>query len=74
MTIAFPYNYLSNSCRLLEIPLINCKVELKLRWAKYCVLSADNELSNNIVFDIKGTKLYAPVSTLSSKDKTIKAS
>ena len=30
-TIAVPLKYLSNFWRLLEMPLINCKVELKLR-------------------------------------------
>ena len=30
------------------MPLINCKVELKLKWTKYCVLSvAGNENDNN---------------------------
>ena len=40
------------------MPLINCKVELKLKWTKYCVLSAagaDNDNANpkNIIFTIK---------------------
>ena len=34
-----PLIYLSIFWRLLKIPLINCKVELKLRWTSYCVLS-----------------------------------
>ena len=32
------------------MPLINCKVELKLKWTKCCVLSAvgnDNDNDNN---------------------------
>ena len=56
------------------MPLINCKVELKLKWIKYCVLSAagndnvinnndnNNSNANNIIFTIK--KLYVPVVTL----------
>ena len=53
--------------------LINCKTELKLKWKKYCVLSAvaaDNNDANynNIVSNIKNTKLYVPVVTLSGKD------
>ena len=51
--------------------LINYKVELKLKRTKYCVLSAagaDNDNSNNIIFTIKDTKLYAPVVTLSATD------
>ena len=54
------------------MPLINCKVELKLKWIKYCVLSLagtengvnDNNNTNNIIFTIKDTKLYVPVVTL----------
>ena len=30
--IAVPLKYLSNFCRSLEMPLINCKVELSLKW------------------------------------------
>ena len=57
------------------MPLINCKVELKLRRTKHCVLSvADtdnangNNDDNNIIFAIKYTKLYVPVVTLSARD------
>ena len=55
------------------MPLINCKVELKLKWTKYFVLSeasADNvnNDSNNIIFTIKDSKLYVPVLTLSARD------
>ena len=47
--------------------LIKCKVELKLNWAKHCVLSAAgnenenhnyNNNANNIIFTIQETKLY----------------
>ena len=70
--IAVLLKYLSNFWKTLEMPLINCKVELKLKWTKYCVLSAvgnDNNdaNSNNIIFIIKDTKLYVPVFTLSAK-------
>ena len=55
------------------MPLINCKVDLKLEWIKHCVLAAagienDGSNSNNIIFTIKDTKLYAPAVTLSTKD------
>ena len=44
-------------------PLINCKVELKLKWGKLCVLaSGGNENPNanaeSIIFAMKDTKLY----------------
>ena len=55
------------------MPLIHCKVELKLKCTKYCVLSAagnDNANANlnNIVFTIKDTKLFVSVKTLSASD------
>ena len=67
--------YLSNFWRSIEMQLINCKVELKLKWKKYCVLYAagvdnvkGNASDNNIIFIIKDTKLYDPVVTLSARD------
>ena len=57
--------------RSLEMPLINCKGELKLKWAKYCVLSGagnnNDDSGNNIIFTIRDTKLYAAVVTLSAR-------
>ena len=73
-TIAVPLKYLSNFWRLLEMPLINCKVEVKLNWTKYCVLSAagvDNVNGNydySIIFTIKDTQFYIPVVILSTRD------
>ena len=59
--IAVALKSLSNFWRSLKMPLINCKIELILKWTKYCVLSAagnDNENDNdNIIFTIKNTKL-----------------
>ena len=51
--------------------LINRKVELKLKWTNYCVLSpagADNTSANriNIIYTVKDTKLYVSVVTLSA--------
>ena len=50
------------------MPSINCKIEFKFKQAAYCVLSTasndsvnDDDNKNNIIFTIKGTKLYAPV-------------
>ena len=48
------------------MPLINCRIELKLNWTKYCVLSAagadnTNHNPNSITFTIKETKLFVPV-------------
>ena len=60
--IAVPLKYLCTFWRSLEMPLINCKVELKLKWTKYYIFSAggtendvdDNDNVNNIIFTIKG--------------------
>ena len=73
-TIAVPLKYLSNFWRSLEVTSINCKVELKLKWTKCCVLSAagadntNNRDSNNIIFTIKDTKLNVTAVTLSARD------
>ena len=37
--IVIPIKYLSNFWRSLEMPLINCKVELSLKWYENCILS-----------------------------------
>ena len=76
-TIAVPLKYPSNFWRLLKMLLINCKVELKLNWTKYCVLSEagannNNANSDSIIFTIKDTKLYAPVVN-KRQSKTIKS-
>ena len=36
--VVVPLKYLSNFWRVLNIPLINCEVELILTWLKNCVL------------------------------------
>ena len=63
--------YLTNFWRSLEILLINCKVKLKLKWAK-CFSAAGNDNTNpnpnNIIFTIKDTKLYVSLALLSAKD------
>ena len=55
--------------------LINCKLVLKLKWTKFCVLSTngidnvnDNYNANNVIFTIKGKKVYIPVATFSTRD------
>ena len=63
--VVVPLKYLSNFFRLLEMPLINCKIKLNLTWKKECVLSTD---AGNAVFIINDTKMYVPVVTLSKED------
>ena len=38
--IVVPLRYLSNFWRSLEMPLINCKIQLELNWNKNCVMSS----------------------------------
>ena len=63
--VVVPLKYLRNFFRSLEMPLINCKIKLKLTWKKECVLSTN---AGNAVFIINDTKLYVPVVTLSKED------
>ena len=58
---AVPLKYLSNFWRSLEMPLINCKIELSLKWDKnYILFSKDG----NSAFEITDTKCYVPIVTL----------
>ena len=81
-----PLKYLSNFWRSLNIPPINCEIELILTWFKTFVLinkatrEADYdanpviyEIDNpeDAIFEITDTKLYVPVVTL-SKENDIK--
>ena len=62
--------YLSNFWRTLEMPLINCEVNLILTWSSTCVLISTNIPNQNATFAITDTKLYVPVVTLSTQENT----
>ena len=63
-----PLKCLSNFWRTLEMPLINCEVELILTWSRNCVIISTN-IDNQIpTFTITETNLYVPVFTLSTQD------
>ena len=64
--IAVPLTYLSNFWRLLEMPLINCKVELTLNWYTNCVTIIGNGTA--ATFTITDTKLYVPIVTLKTEE------
>ena len=81
--IVIPLKHLSNVWRNLNIPLINCEVELILTWFKNCVLIDKStrdanygvnpvayEINNpeNATFQITDTKLYVPVVSLSKEN------
>ena len=62
--IMAPLKYLSNFWRTLEMPLINCEINLILTWSTNCVIVSTNVANQNATFEITDTKLYAPVVTL----------
>ena len=68
--IMVPLKYLSNFWRTLEMPLINCEVNLILICSSNCVLIATNIQNQNATFAITDTKLYVPVVTLSTQKNT----
>ena len=63
--IIVPLKYLSNFWRTLEMPLINCEVNLILTCSKDCVITNS---TGEEKFAITETKFYVPVVTLSTKD------
>ena len=68
--IMVPLKYLSNFWRTLEIPWINCEVNLILTWSSSCVLIATAIQNQTATFEITGTKLYVSLVTLSTQEKT----
>ena len=58
-----PLKYLSNFCRTLEMPLINCEDELILNWsANFVIIYTD--VNNQVpTLTITETNLYVPVVT-----------
>ena len=82
--VVIPLKRLNNFWRSLDIPLINCEVEITLTSTKNCVLAdmTTRDAGNNndlpaivapsgATFKITDTKLYVPVVTL-SKENVIK--
>ena len=72
--LVVPLKYLSNFFRSLEMPLINCKINLELNWSQNCVLATHagaagaDGIARDITFTITETRLYVPIVTLSNKD------
>ena len=60
--IMVPLKYFSNFWRTLEMPLINCEVNLILTWSSTCVITDSNGAGTCKISD---TKLFVPVVTLS---------
>ena len=64
--IILPLKYLSNFWRTLEMPLINCGINLILTWSAVCVVVYTNVANQGAA--ITEAKLYVQVVTLSSQD------
>ena len=65
--IMVPLKYLSNFWRTLEMPLINCEVNLILKWSSTCVIVSAINANQAATFAITDTKLYVPVVILSTQ-------
>ena len=63
--IMVPLKYLRNFWRTLEVVLINCEINLILKWSSTCVITNSTVAGT---FEITDTKLYVPVVTLSTQD------
>ena len=66
--IMVPLKYLSNFWRTLEIPLINCEIQLILTWSANFVIIYRDINDQVPTFAITETYLYVPVVTLSTQD------
>ena len=65
--IAASLNYLSNFWRSLEMPSINWKVELSLKWTENCIITT---AANKVIFKITDANLYFQIVTLSVEDNS----
>ena len=63
-----PLKCLSNFWRTLEMPWINCEIELILTWSRKCAIIYTNVNDQNPTFTITETNLYVPIVTLSTQD------
>ena len=65
-----PLKYLSNFWRTVEMPLINCEINLVLTWSENCVIVSTDVANQNVTFAVSDTNLYVPVVTLSTQDNS----
>ena len=65
--IAMPLKYLSNFWTYLEMPLINCKINLLLTWSENCDIINSASIET---FTITDRNLYLPAVTLSTQGNT----
>ena len=65
-----PLKNLSNFWRTLEMPLINCEVNLILNWCANCVIVSTEVANQGATFTATETKLSVLVVTLSAQDNS----
>ena len=63
-----PLKYLSDFWRTLEMPLINCEVELIFTWSACCFIIYTDVANQVPTLTIMEANLYVPVVTLSIQD------
>ena len=68
--IMVPLQYLSNFSRILEMPLINCDINIILTLPENSVIIFTDVANQNATFAISDTKLYVPVVTLSTQNNS----
>ena len=56
-----PLKHLSNFCRTLKMPSINCEAELILTWSADCVIIYTNVANQVPTFKITETNLYVVI-------------
>ena len=66
--IKVPLKYLSIFSRTLQMPLIDCEINVDLNWSESCVIVAFNVAVQATTFSITDTNFYIPVVTLSTQD------
>ena len=66
--IMVPIKYINNFWRTLDMPLINCEVNLTLTWSAKCVIVSTDVENQIATFAMTNTKLYVPVIKLSQQD------
>ena len=70
LEIMIPLKYLSNVWRTLEMPFINCEIELILTWSRNSVIISTDINDQIPTFTITEKNLYVPVVTLSAQDNS----
>ena len=66
--IMVPLKYLSHFWKILEMPILNCEINVDLNWSKMSVIVATDIANKDLSLSVTDTKPYAPVVTLSTQD------